>query len=103
MNWNPDEDRLVRLSESDAQAILDVFATTKVKKTNKKFKDDQSYETTLSNNGYTMSYDLEFQFSLQKNKDEVLIRADFSDSKYITKDLSIYNKLVEIMEKAPSN
>lgn len=52
-----------------------------------------------------MSYDVEVFLMFQKNKEsnEVLIITDFSDSVYRTEDLSIYNKLVEIMEKASSD
>lgn len=104
---NHETDAGVALSSSDAQEIIALLATTKVRKTNKTFKVDRSqgeYMLSLDNNGYTMSYDVKISLFFQKDKDsnEVFIMADFSESNYLTEDLSIYNKLVEMLEKASS-
>lgn len=103
-----DVDERVELSKSEAQEMINLLATTKVRKTNKILKNEDIhglYTLSLDNNGYTMSYDVEVFLMFQKNNDsnEVLIITDFSDSVYRTEDLSIYNKLVEIMEKASSD
>ncbi|AWE08804.1 hypothetical protein DCE79_16210 [Lysinibacillus sp. 2017] len=92
------------ISESDAQDIIDLLATTKVKKTLKSIADVDSgmYILALDNNGYTMSYDLAIDFLLKENKDnEILITTNYSDEVYILEDSNFYNKLVEILKKAP--
>ena len=55
----------------------------------------------LNNENYTMSYDLEIFFMMQKDDEtnEVLISADFADGIYVTDDLSIYDKVIELIEK----
>lgn len=103
-----DVDERVELSKSEAQEMINLLATTKVRKTNKILKNEDIhglYTLSLDNNGYTMSYDVEVFLMFQKNNgsNEVLIITDFSDSVYRTEDLSIYNKFVEIMEKASSD
>ncbi len=94
------EDGGRRLSESEVKELIDILATTKVKKTSKSMADRRYYYVTLDNTNYTMSYDLRIFFMLQINEDtsEVIISADFSDSNYVTHDLRFYNKLVELID-----
>jgi hypothetical protein len=74
-----------------------------VKESNKSLKSKgyPTYMVVLNNENYTMSYDLEIFFMMQKDDEtnEVLISADFADGIYVTDDLSIYDKVIELIEK----
>lgn len=97
----------VILSEAKAQDIINELATTEIRRTLKQIKNDnaEQYVIALDNDGYQMSYDLHINYLLSKNKEtnEFLIRANFSEWNYIVEDASLYNKLEGILRKASSN
>ena len=92
--------------ESDAQELIELLSTTKVKKTFKSIESTEAkvYMIALDNSEVDMSYDLVVNFSMQKNKDDkVLITADYVDGTYVMENENFYNKIIEILIKAPSN
>ena len=104
MSYRYKEDEAgTEISESDAQKIINLLTTAKVKKTSKSIADVDSggYILALDNNGYTMSYDLAIEFSMKKNKEtnEILIMSNYSDSVYVMEDSNFYNHLVKLLKK----
>ena len=95
--------QFAKLSESSAKELANVLNTSTVKESNKSLKSKgyPTYMIVLNNENYTMSYDLEIFFMMQKDEEtnEVLINADFADGIYVTDDLSIYDKVIELIEK----
>ncbi|MEK4532137.1 hypothetical protein [Solibacillus sp. FSL K6-1554] len=90
--------------ESDAQELIELLSTTKVKKTSKSIESTESkvYMIALDNSEVDMSYDLLVNFSMQKNKDDkVLITADYVEGTYEMENSNFYIKVVEIIKERP--
>ena len=91
----------VELTEEDAKEIVNLLSNTKVKRTSKEIQPEvTTYYIHLNNNGYTMPYqiDVSLTFQLNEEKNAMIFRPIYGDE-YETEDLTLYNKLNEIIEK----
>ena len=92
---------VVELTEADAKEIVNLLTHTKVNRTAETPQSDREmFYINLNNNGYTMPYQIDVSLTFQLNEEEnAMIFQPLFGVEYETEDLTLYNKLNEIIEK----